>query len=370
MIRRSWTGCWRAAPPVRGTSPARHCGGFRRRSGSCRRRDERGEPPWPTAHARWIRRPTSGSTPDPSTPTRAPRSPQLERFRERWPWLDHLVRAGARYTEHHGDHYAAAITYFSVLALVPLLMVAFAAAGLRAVLQPGAAAAAASGHRDERCRAGSGELHQPDRRQGDRPAPARSGSIGLLGALYSGIGWMSNLREALSEQWGAARRRPRRCSSGCCSTCSPCSASGSRWSARSRSPAVARVLAETVLGLVGLGDAGLGTVPAGLLGDRARPGGQLADLPVGDRPAAARARHAAQRAGRRCWARSGSRSSSRSMVYYLGRSRTRPAARCSAAPRPAGVHVLHLAVHPVRHGLGRDAPRRRTTTRRGAGPRR
>jgi membrane protein len=28
------------------------------------------------------------------------------------------------------------------------------------------------------------------------------GLIGLVGALYSGIGWMSNLREALTEQWG------------------------------------------------------------------------------------------------------------------------------------------------------------------------
>src|SRR5829696_7096393 len=54
----------------------------------------------------------------------------LIRFRSRQVWLDHLVRAGERYTETHGNHYAAAITYFSVLALVPLLMVAFAAVAL------------------------------------------------------------------------------------------------------------------------------------------------------------------------------------------------------------------------------------------------
>ena len=54
---------------------------------------------------------------------------KLEQLRARFPWLDHLVRAGTRYTEKHGDHYAAAITYFSILALVPLLMIAFAAAG-------------------------------------------------------------------------------------------------------------------------------------------------------------------------------------------------------------------------------------------------
>ena len=50
---------------------------------------------------------------------------KFEQLREKYPWLDHMVRAGARYTDRHGDHYAAAITYFSVLALVPLLMIAF-----------------------------------------------------------------------------------------------------------------------------------------------------------------------------------------------------------------------------------------------------
>jgi membrane protein len=54
----------------------------------------------------------------------------LERLRLRHPWLDHLVRAEERYTNRHGDHYAAGITYFSVLALVPLVMVAFAVSAL------------------------------------------------------------------------------------------------------------------------------------------------------------------------------------------------------------------------------------------------
>ena len=54
---------------------------------------------------------------------------KLEQFRARYQWLDHLIKAGARYTERHGDHYAAAITFFSVLSLVPLIMIAFAAAG-------------------------------------------------------------------------------------------------------------------------------------------------------------------------------------------------------------------------------------------------
>ena len=63
-------------------------------------------------------------------PSRPSPLTRFRRFRSRHAWLDHLVRAGERYTETHGNHYAAAITYFSVLALVPLLMVAFASVAL------------------------------------------------------------------------------------------------------------------------------------------------------------------------------------------------------------------------------------------------
>jgi membrane protein len=123
----------------------------------------------------------------------------LQRYRLRYPWLDHLARAGQSYTAHHGDHYAAAITFFSVLSLVPLLMIAFAVAGF--VL------------------AGNPELlrHLQDQIQSSAPAglgptldqvitgaiKSRDGVgiVGLLGALYSGLGWMGNLREALTAQW-------------------------------------------------------------------------------------------------------------------------------------------------------------------------
>src|SRR5690606_37910624 len=42
---------------------------------------------------------------------------------------DHLLRAGARYHERRGNHFAAAITFFSVLNAIPLLMIAYATAG-------------------------------------------------------------------------------------------------------------------------------------------------------------------------------------------------------------------------------------------------
>ena len=124
---------------------------------------------------------------------------KIEQLRARYPWLDHLVRAGARYTERHGDHYAAAITFFSVLSLVPLLMIGFAVAGYVLFFNPALL---------DELRASLSENVPPpltstvtdivDQAISQRGAV---GILGLLGALYSGIGWMSNLREALSEQW-------------------------------------------------------------------------------------------------------------------------------------------------------------------------
>lgn len=131
---------------------------------------------------------------------------RFERLRARYDWLDHLVRAGARYTERHGDHYAAAVTYFSVLSLVPLILVAFAAAGyvlffrpeLLRELQDGIAA---------NVPAGLGALINPVVEDAIKNRNT-IGIIGLLGALYTGIGWMSNLREALSAQWGQVPQTP------------------------------------------------------------------------------------------------------------------------------------------------------------------
>lgn len=137
----------------------------------------------------------------------APAAPsRLAALRERHRWLDHLVRAGQRYVEQHGDHYAAAITYFSVLTLVPLLMIAFAAASfvlrarpeLLAQLQAAIASAVPEG---------LGDTLNEFVDQAVSSATA-VGVVGLLAALYAGMGWMTNLREALTAQWGRPKARP------------------------------------------------------------------------------------------------------------------------------------------------------------------
>ena len=71
--------------------------------------------------------------PDRSQPARSAAEAEppgrLERLRRRHGWLDRLIRSYERYQSQYGDYYAAAVTYFSVLALVPLLMIGFAVAG-------------------------------------------------------------------------------------------------------------------------------------------------------------------------------------------------------------------------------------------------
>ena len=53
----------------------------------------------------------------------------LDRLRARYHWFDHVMRAQDRYQKSKGDFYAAGITYYTIFALFPLLMVAFSVMG-------------------------------------------------------------------------------------------------------------------------------------------------------------------------------------------------------------------------------------------------
>ena len=139
------------------------------------------------------------SATSPQQTARRPRQPGLlERYRQRYPWFDHLVRAGEAYLSNHGDHYAAAITYFSVLSLVPLLMIAFAVAAF--VLADNDQLLRALQLRIEAAAPGLG----PTLNDVITQAIESRGGVGILGvlvALYSGLAWIGYLREALTAQW-------------------------------------------------------------------------------------------------------------------------------------------------------------------------
>lgn len=130
----------------------------------------------------------------------------LERRRAAWPWFDHVMRAANRYQEQRGDHYAAGITYFTVLALFPLLMVAFAAAGF--VLAGNADLLADLKTQITDNVPGSMGDTISDLVDTAIKSRATVGIIGVLGALYTGLGWMAHLRAALTEQWEQVSKPP------------------------------------------------------------------------------------------------------------------------------------------------------------------
>lgn len=121
---------------------------------------------------------------------------RMARTRERHAWIDHLARAGQRYFAQRGNHFAAAITFFSILTAVPLVMVAFAAASYVLWFNPALVTEL------EEAIAGSvpsDALHSIIETAIEQRNSI--GTIGLVGALWSGVWWMSNLREAVSAQW-------------------------------------------------------------------------------------------------------------------------------------------------------------------------
>lgn len=130
-------------------------------------------------------------------PTKPPS--RVRRVRRRHPWLDHLIRAAGRYQTRHGDHYAAAIAYFSVLALVPLLLIGFSVLGFVLFAQPDLLDDV-KGVITDAVPPSLADVITPlvDKAVEQRTAV---GVIGLVIAAYSGLGWIGNLREALSEQW-------------------------------------------------------------------------------------------------------------------------------------------------------------------------
>src|SRR5260370_7194853 len=60
----------------------------------------------------------------------------LDRLRARFGWFDHVMRAEERYQDSKGDFFAAGITYFTVFAIFPVLMVGFAIGGFMLSRQP------------------------------------------------------------------------------------------------------------------------------------------------------------------------------------------------------------------------------------------
>jgi membrane protein len=127
---------------------------------------------------------------------------RIERLKQR-PWIAHMVRTVERYLSRLGSQFAAATTYFSVLAIVPIMMVAFSITGfVLTVVQPGLlddvadAVAKGLGGADAATREKILKLVN------DALSSFWAiGIVGLVVALYTGAKWMGHLKNAVRTQW-------------------------------------------------------------------------------------------------------------------------------------------------------------------------
>ncbi|HYB39895.1 MAG TPA: inner membrane protein YhjD [Mycobacterium sp.] len=129
----------------------------------------------------------------------------LDRLRARYEWFDHVMRADERFNDRKGNFYAAGLTYYTIFALFPLLMVGFAVTGFVLSRRPDLLAqienqikTSVSGHFGQQLL---------DLMNSAIEARASVGIIGLALAVWAGLSWMANLREALSQMW-QQRRKP------------------------------------------------------------------------------------------------------------------------------------------------------------------
>jgi membrane protein len=125
-----------------------------------------------------------------------------------WPWVAHLLRAIDRFSSRLGNQFAAAITFFSVLAIVPILMIAFAILGLTIeVLRPDLAKTLVDAIQ-ARIQSASGAQNTAQALVDTLTNWRGVGIVALLSAGYAGTGWVGNIRQAISAMWHTEGIKP------------------------------------------------------------------------------------------------------------------------------------------------------------------
>lgn len=126
-------------------------------------------------------------------------------LRERRPLVDHAVRAGLHYVERDGNSAAGAVTFFAFLSFFPILALAFFSVGWISHVYPEA--------RNDLVELLEQVLPGVVGPEAEGRIPletfearaATVGWLGLLGVLYSGLGWVSGMRRALQKMFRLPR---------------------------------------------------------------------------------------------------------------------------------------------------------------------
>jgi membrane protein len=148
----------------------------------------------PEEHGRfwWVTRPKDAVT------------VRWHRLRERRASVRHTAQAWQRLQDNNGGQYAAAITYFSFLALFPLILLAVSITGFVLHSHP----QTLQDLFDRVTENVPGQLGTTLKKSISTAIKARTGVgiIGLVGVLLTGLGWIGNLRAAVEAVWG---RKPK-----------------------------------------------------------------------------------------------------------------------------------------------------------------
>lgn len=121
---------------------------------------------------------------------------RLARLRRRRPVVDHAVRMVEHNGSVKGNQQAGAVTYFGFLSFFPILALAFFTIGYVTEVFPDAQEALLDAI-DEVLPGLVGDGENEVSLEQVQDAAGAVGLIGLAGVLYSGLGWLSAMRDAL-----------------------------------------------------------------------------------------------------------------------------------------------------------------------------
>src|SRR3954471_3025083 len=129
----------------------------------------------------------------------------VERLRARFPWFDHILRTVGHYGSVYGNAQAGAVTYFGFLSVFPILALAFFVIGRIAGIYPQARGPLVQGI-DDLLPGVIGTATGQISLSTIEGSAAAAGLIGLFGLLYSGLGWLSAMRQGVEAMFVVPRQ--------------------------------------------------------------------------------------------------------------------------------------------------------------------